>query len=102
MDPFGHPDLERLARSLRLRLDETLDAEQAAARSAALRRRSMRDRFIEAEDRDEEIVVSSIDGHVWRGRIAAVGIDHIVVTDGDRERCLALSHVVAMESRSWQ
>jgi hypothetical protein len=62
----------------------------------------MRDRFIEAEDRDEEIVVSSVDGHVCRGRVAAVGIDHVVITAGDRERCLALSHVVAMESRSWQ
>lgn len=99
MDPFGHPDLERLARSLRLRFDETLDAEQAAARSAALRRRSIRDRFIEAEDRDEVVVVSSIDGHMCRGTVSAVGVDHVVLTDGSGERYITLAHVVSLETR---
>jgi hypothetical protein len=99
MDPFGHPDLEHLARSLRLRLDETLDAEQAAARAAALRRRSLRDRFIEAEDRCEDIFVTTVDGHVARGIVMAVGLDHAVIADGSAERCIALAHVIALERR---
>jgi hypothetical protein len=99
MDPFGHPDLERLARTLRTRLDETLDAEQSAARSAALRRRSLRDRFIEAEDRAQVVIVSSVDGQTSRGTITAVGIDHVVVTDGHGEKSLAIAHVVSMECR---
>jgi len=99
MDPFGHPDLERLARTLRFRLDETLDAEQSAARSAALRRRSLRDRFIEAEDRGQVVVICSVDGQTCRGKVVAVGIDHVVVTEARGERSVAIAHVVSMESR---
>ncbi len=99
MDPFSHPDLEQLGRSLRGRLDETLDAEQAAARSAALRRRTLRDRLIESEDRGEEVVLGAADGHVYRGSVAAVGIDHVVLTESGRERFVALTHVVSMEAR---
>jgi len=99
MDPFGHPDLQRLARTLRLRLDETLDAEQAAARSAALRRRSLRDCLIEAEDRSDVVSVATTDGQVYAGRIVAVGIDHLVLSDGHRERIIAIAHVVAAETR---
>ncbi len=99
MDPFGHPDLERLGRSLRYRLDETLDAEQSAARAAALRRRTLRDRLIEAEDRSEDVVFSTVDGHVTRGTVMAVGVDHVVVGDGVAERYIALAHVISLEAR---
>ena len=99
MDPFGHPDLQRLGRSLRNRLDETLDAEQAAARSAALRRRTLRDVLIEAEDRAQELVVCTTDGHALRGRIVSVGVDHVVVTDSNRDVFIALQHVVSLEDR---
>ena len=81
MDPFSHPDLERLGRAMRGRLDDTLDAEQSAARSAALRRRTLRDRLIESEDRAEEVVLSSTDGQVYRGNVLAVGVDHVVLTE---------------------
>ncbi len=99
MDPFSHPDLERLGRTLRVRLDETLDAEQSAARSAALRRRTLRDRLIESEDRGEEVVLGGTDGHVYRGSVTAVGIDHVVLRDSNRDRFVALAHVVSMEAR---
>lgn len=84
---------------MRDRLDDTLDAEQQAARAAALRRRSLRDRLLEAEDRVEAIVVSTSDGHFYRGVVDAVGVDHIVLVDGDTERLITIAHVVAMETR---
>jgi len=80
MDPFDHPDLVHLGRRLRNRLDDTLDAEQYAARAAARRRRSLRDRLLDAEDRTEQVVVSTTDGHVYRGVVDAVGVDHVYET----------------------
>jgi hypothetical protein len=99
MDPLAHPDLMRLGRSLRNRLDDTLDAEQAAARAAARRRQTLRDRLLDSEDRTEQIVVSTADGHLYRGLVDGVGVDHIVVIDGNVERCIAIAHIVAMEVR---
>ena len=99
MDPFGHPDLQRLGRLMRNQLDETLDAEQQAARAAARRRMTIRDRLLESEDRAEHVVLSTSDGHMYHGVVDAVGIDHIVVRDGDIDRYLAIAHIVAMEAR---
>ena len=99
MDPFGHPDLQRLGRSLRSRLDETLDAEQSAAQSAARRRRSLRDVCLEAEDRSAHVVVTTTDGQVSRGRITAVGVDHVVLEDREIERAVGLVHIVTLELR---
>jgi hypothetical protein len=99
MDPFGHPDLVQLGRSLRNRLDDTLDAEQAAARTAARRRQTLRDRLLDSEDRIDQIVLSTADGHLYRGVVDAVGVDHIVVIDGDVERYIAIAHIVAVEVR---
>lgn len=99
MDPFAHPDLQRIGRSMRIRLDETLDAEQHAARSAARRRMTLRDRLLESEDRSERVVLSTSDGHVYQGVVEAVGIDHVVLLDGDIDRYIAISHIVAMEAR---
>lgn len=99
MDPFGHPDLVRLGRSLRNRLDDTLDAEQSAARAAALRRRTLRDRLLDSEDRTELLLLSTDDGHVYRGVVDAVGVDHVVLIDGDVERFVAIAHIVTMEVR---
>ena len=67
MDPFSHPDLARIGRDLRTRLDDTLDAEQEAARAAAMRRMSLRDRLILSEDRSERVLLSTADGHMYRG-----------------------------------
>lgn len=99
MDPFGHPDLERLGRTLRTRLDETLDAEQAAARSAARRRKTLRDVCLDAEDRSADVVLATIDGQVTRGMVSAVGVDHLTVVDGGMERFIALAHIVTVQCR---
>jgi len=99
MDPFSHPDLAQIGRALRSRLDDTLDAEQEAARSAALRRMSLRDRLILSEDRRERVVVSAVDGHTYHGIVRSVGLDHVVLEDGSSARWLAIDHIVAMEAR---
>lgn len=99
MDPFGHPDLQRLGRTLRHRLDETLDAEQDAARSVAIRRRTLRDRFIEIEDRTATAVVATSDGQVHRGRVNGVGVDHVSLVDHRGEIVVTLEHVVSVSSR---
>ena len=99
MDPFGHPDLQRLGRSMRDEFDETLDAEQHAARAAARRRMTLRDRLLESEDRDEHVVISTSDGHVYHGIVEAVGMDHVMILDGEVDRYLAIAHMVAMEPR---
>ncbi len=99
MDPLRHPDLEHLSRVLRDRLDDTLETEQAAARAAVRRRRTLRDRLLEAEDRTEQVVLSTSDGHFYRGSVDAVGVDHVVILDGDIERYVAIAHIVALEAR---
>ncbi len=99
MDPFGHPDLQRLGRTLRNRLDETLESEQEAARSAAFRRRTIRDRLIEAEDRGERMILATTDGQVTSGTVTAVGVDHVVLSDGVRDRYIAIGHLVTLEGR---
>jgi len=96
MDPFRHPDLERLGRTLRDRLDETLNAEQSAARSAARRRRTLRDSLLESEDRSDTVVMSAVDGHTYRGLVEAVGVDHVVLVDSGRSTHIAISHIVSM------
>lgn len=99
MDPFQHPDLARVGRSLRFKLDETLDAEQEAARTSALRRMSLRDRLILAGDRRDLVVVATSDGHLARGVVESVGIDHVVVRDETVGRWIAISHIVSVEVR---
>ena len=59
----------------------------------------MRDRLLDSEDRTEQIVVSAADGHLYRGVVEAVGIDHVVVIDGNIERYIAIAHIVAVEAR---
>lgn len=99
MDPLHHPDLERLGRRLRNRFDDVLDAEQAAAVAAARRRRSLRDRLVEAEDRRDTVVLTTVDGQVHRGAVHAVGVDHLVLDDDGTERLIALAHVVSVVTR---
>lgn len=84
---------------MRDEFDETLDAEQHAARAAARRRMTLRDRLLESEDRDEHVVISTSDGHVYHGIVEAVGMDHVMILDGEVDRYLAIAHIVAMEPR---
>ncbi len=60
---------------------------------------TLRDRLLESEDREERVVLSTSGGHVYRGVVDAVGIDHVVLLDGDIDRYLAISHIVTMEAR---
>ena len=96
-DPLRHPDLVRLGRSLRDQLDETLDAEQHAARSAARRRRTLRETLLTAEDRGRTARVSAADGEIYRGVVHAVGADHVVLRDGPTERIVVLAYIVALD-----
>ena len=96
-DPIdAHPDLRALGNRLRLEMDETLRAEQYAARVSAQRRGTMRDRFLMAEDRGERINIEVVDGSDICGLVVAVGVDHVVVIDGDRYCWVALAHIIAV------
>jgi len=96
-DTLGtHPDLRALGRRLRLEMDETLRAEQYAARVSAQRRTTIRDRFLMAEDRAERLNIEVVDGTDISGTVVAVGVDHVVVADGHQHCWVALAHVVAV------
>ncbi|MCP5101914.1 MAG: HlyC/CorC family transporter, partial [bacterium] len=41
----------------------------------------------------------TVDGHITRGTVVAVGVDHAVVADGGIDRYVALAHVVSIEAR---
>lgn len=92
----AHPDLRALGRRLRLEMDETLRAEQYAARVSARRRSTIRDRFLMAEDRAERLNIEVVGGSDIGGTIVAVGVDHVVVADEHRRCWVALQHVVAV------
>lgn len=92
----AHPDLRALDMRLRLEMDETLRAEQYAARVSARRRSTIRDRFLLAEDRAERLNVEIVGGSDVGGVIVAVGADHVVVSDRGRTCWVALQHVVAV------
>jgi hypothetical protein len=94
-----HPDLTHLARRLRDRLDETLEAEQHAAQAAARRRSSLRDHLLEAEDRHAVGVVSASDGQLYRGQVRSVGSDHVVLADDATTWVIAIEHIAAFEVR---
>lgn len=78
-------------------MDETLDAEQSAARSASRRRRTLRDLFLDLEDRADPAVIWTADGRCHRGTVRAVGVDHAELAGDDGPRVVALSQVVALE-----
>ena len=92
----GHPDLRALSRRLRLEMDETLRAEQHAARISAQRRATLRDRLLLAEDRAEALNIEVTGGSDIHGVVVAVGADHVVVADRSRRCWVALQHVVAL------
>lgn len=99
MEPSGHPDLVRLGRSLRDRMDGTLEAEMEAARSSARRRRSLRDLLLLAEDAGAEVRLTAADGLSHAGRVAAVGSDHVEIASGRTRRIVALAQVVSVEMK---
>lgn len=78
-------------------MDRTLDAEMEAARAAAQRRRSLRDRLLTAEDAAEVVLVATADGAMHGGRIAAVGTDHVALTVDGRTRVIPIHQITSLE-----
>ncbi len=92
----SHPDLRALGRRLQLEMDETLRAEQYAARVSAQRRSTLRDRLLIAEDRGESLIVEAVNGTTISGTIVAMGADHAVVQSVRRRAWIALHHIVTI------
>lgn len=100
MDPLRHPDLVEISRTLRHQLDAVLDAEQQAARATLRRRRTIRDRLLEAEDRQEVIDLTLANGDSFSGRLIAVGADHVVVLGSTTETFAFLEQVTSCTFRA--
>ncbi len=85
---------------MRARIDRTLDAEMEAARAAARRRRSIRDRLLDAEDRSATVSISTLDGSIRRGVVEAVGSDHVELLHAGTWFAIAIQHISIVEERS--
>lgn len=68
-----------------------------AARSAAQRRRSLRDRLLTTEDAGDLVLVGTADGVVHGGRVSAVGTDHIALEVAGRTRAIPLHQITSVE-----
>lgn len=95
---LDHPELAALGRELRRRMDETLEAEQSAARAAWRRRRTIRDLLLDLEDRAAAAVVWTTDGCCRRGTVRVVGLDHAELEGEGGPQVISLAHVVALEA----
>ncbi len=100
MDPLRHPDLVDISRTLRRQLDAVLNAEQQAALATLRRRRTVRDRLLEAEDRQEVVDVTLTTGDSFRGRLVAVGADHILIHGQGTETFALLEQVASCAFRT--
>lgn len=100
MDPWDHPDLVHLDRLLQSRLEETLQAEQYAARLAFQRRQSLRDRLLDLEDQAGRVAIQTVTGSALRGEVVAVGTDHAVVRRGRSRQIVSLQHIVSITTDS--
>lgn len=80
-------------------MDRTLDAEMEAARAAAQRRRSLRDRLLSAEDGGVIVVIGTSDGTVHGGPVSAVGTDHVALDIAGRVRAIPLHQITSLEVR---
>jgi len=81
-------------------MDRTLDAEMEAARAAARRRRSIRDRLLDAEDRSATVSISTLDGSTRRGVVEAVGSYHVELLHAGTWFAIAIQHISIVEERS--
>lgn len=95
-DPTAHPDLAALGQTLQARFDRVVEAERRAAALAARRGASLRDRLLEAEDRGYGAEVITFDGGRHRGRLEAVGADHLELAGAHGRVVVALSAVAAV------
>lgn len=81
---------------MRRQLALVLEAEQEAAAVTRRRRRTLRDRLLDAEDRREAIWLSCLDRRIVTGPVIAVGTDHVVIETQTGSQFIALSHIVAI------
>ena len=91
-----HPDLIEISRRLRLQLRQVLEAEQEAAAITLRRRSTIRDRLLDAEDRNETIRVTCTDGAERMGKVTAVGIDHVGLATKSGAMLIVIAHIVAV------
>lgn len=97
MDPLRHPDLIEISRRLRLQLAQVLEAEQEAAAINLRRRRTIRDRLLDAEDRGEAIRVTCADGAQRTGQVGAVGVDHVMLMNDEMVAFVSIPHIAAID-----
>ena len=97
LDPLRHPDLLDLERRIRRQFEMVLEAEQAAAFTRHQRQLDLRDRLLEAEEAGRMVAVSTTEGELWTGRIAAVSADHLVLQRAETDAVIMLYQVVAVE-----
>lgn len=93
-DPQHHPDLVELAHRMRHQLDAVLQAEQDAAATSMRRRRLLRDRLLDADDRAESVTVTDASGRMWTGSVTGVGVDHLTL---DGRIFIVLDQCVSVE-----
>jgi hypothetical protein len=79
-------------------MDRTLDAELDAARTAARRRRTLRDRLLDAEDSAAPVVVWISDGSALHGVIEGVGTDHVDIAGPSGRWTVALGHLATLQT----
>ncbi|HEX9855023.1 MAG TPA: hypothetical protein VGC47_06900 [Acidimicrobiia bacterium] len=98
LDPIDHPDLLHLDRLMSARIEDTLQAEQFAARVAARRRLTIRDVLLELEDRNAAASLNLADGRVLSGNVASVGLDHAVIAESGASHVVSIVHIVSVSA----
>lgn len=94
-DMSDHPEIEAFSRAVERRFDLVLEAEQEAALVGLNRAATLRDRLIEWEDRHSDVTVTTVAG-THSGRLAAVGIDHLVLVADASRVVVRLADVIAV------
>lgn len=82
---------------MRTTLEETLEAEQHAARATAIRTSTLRDRAIELGDRAAPVLLHTAMADPMRGVLEGIGVDYLILTTTRGTRYVALHHVIAIE-----
>lgn len=91
----SHPEIEEFARLAERRFDLVLEAEHEAAMVGLNRISTLHDRLLDLEDRRAEVTVTTVAGS-HSGRLAAVGLDHLILTGDDHRTFVRLDDVIAV------
>lgn len=98
MDPLRHPDLIEVGRRLRETFDRAAAAELETIRVALARSRGLRDLLIEWEDEQRLVRVSLPTTTLTPMTIHGVGVDHLLLADGDRLLAVPFEGVACIEA----